>query len=171
MSASFGPFAPATSPPDRQGPQVDGPDPAMPAAFVRAETRLPGRSPDGSRPSLQRRHLVAVASGLAVLLVLSVFARSLSEASVGSERATALRAENALLQERLDAGRREVALVQGDAFVRLEARAYGYGQSGERVFAMASDAPPPPPITPLGAPPRSTGSDPRLRHGARLPPE
>jgi hypothetical protein len=160
MSASLGSFAPAPRPAERLDHPFD--DPFVPRTSTGVEPADVARRGDGGpvpggyegpRNTLQRRHIVALASAVAVLLVLSVFARALSEASLVTERAAALRAENAILQERLAAGRREVDLVKGDAFARLQARAYGFGITGERVFALASDAPPPPAITPLGAPP------------------
>jgi hypothetical protein len=92
-------------------------------------------------------------SALAVVLVLLVFARALSDASATTERAAMQRAENIQLEQRLAAGRREVELVKREEFVRLQARAYGFGEPGERAFALAPGAPSPRPITPLGAEP------------------
>jgi cell division protein FtsB len=88
---------------------------------------------------------------LAATWVVLVFGRALNEADVVEERAAAARAENAALRARLEAGREEVALIQDDEFVRLQARAYGLGERGERVFALRPGAPDPEPIVPLGA--------------------
>jgi hypothetical protein len=100
------------------------------------------------RPS--RSHLFAlVVAVLAVWLVL-VFGRSLTELNEATERAAALGAETAALQARLDAGQRELELVQTDAFQALQARAYGLGGNGERAFALEAGAPPPPIVVPLG---------------------
>lgn len=108
---------------------------------------------DGSRTPLRRLHVAALVVAISIVLVLMVFARALSDGSTVNERAASMRAENARLQEQLTARRREVDLIKGDAFMRLQARAYGLGEPGERVFGLAADAPPPPSITPLGAGP------------------
>jgi cell division protein FtsB len=108
---------------------------------------------DGSRTPLRRLHLVAVVAAISIVLVLMVFARALSEASAVNERAARMRAENAVLQEQLTARQHEVQLIQGDAFLRVQARAYGLGEPGERVFGLPVDAPAPPSIIPLGAAP------------------
>ena len=44
-------------------------------------------------------------------------------------------------------------LIQTDAFMAREARAFGMGDAGERPFALEPDAPPPARIVPLGAEP------------------
>lgn len=119
-----------------------------------------GSSPRGDEPPLARRVrslragrsylLIAVVAVLGLWLVL-VFGRALSELNAATERAAELRAESAALEARLEAGRRELELVRSDAFQRLQARAYGLGDEGERPFALEPDAPPPPTIVPLGA--------------------
>ncbi len=86
---------------------------------------------------------------VAVWLVL-VFGRALTELNEATQRAAALTAESATLEAQLEAGWRELELVQTDAFQRLQARAYGMGGAGERAFSLAADAPSPAPIVPLG---------------------
>lgn len=103
------------------------------------------------RAPLGRRHLMALVAAVPVLLITLGFTRALSDGSAVNERAAIVRAENARLQERLDAGRREATLVRGEPFLRSEARAYGFGEPGERAFALASGAPPAPPIALLGS--------------------
>jgi hypothetical protein len=86
---------------------------------------------------------------LAVWLVV-VFGRALTELNEASDRAAMVQAETALLQERLQAARGEASIVQGDAFMAMQARQYGMGRPGERAFALAEGAPPAPPVVPLG---------------------
>jgi cell division protein FtsB len=124
-----------------------------PAAHASRPEDVPGGQHASSWPPrtpVRRRHLAVLGSGIAVVLVLMVFANALTEAGRTNDRAAALRAQNAQLVERLRAARAEVELVKGDAFVRLQARAYGMGEADERVFALEDGAPAPPPITPLG---------------------
>lgn len=80
-----------------------------------------------------------------------VFANALGDVDRASSRQRAIAAETAQQQARLDADKRELALVQTDAFQRLQARAYGLGAPGEIVFSLPADAPSPASITPLGA--------------------
>lgn len=93
--------------------------------------------------------------GLAVALVVGawlvlIFGAALTELNEATECAADVRAETAALQARLDAGRREVELAQTEGFLQMQARAYGMGLPGELPFALEPDAPPPPPVTPLG---------------------
>ena len=128
----------------------------------RAEEAPDGRDEPRDRAPLEplpvtgltRRHLYLGMAALAVVWIVLVIAGAVAESSATSEQALALRLENAQLAVRLEAARRERALVRSGAFLRLEARAYGMGSSGERAFALQPGAPPPPRITPLGADPR-----------------
>ena len=79
-----------------------------------------------------------------------VFAKTLGDVDQATARHQVVATEAAALQARLDADRREQALVQTDAFQRVAARAYGLGAPGEIVFSLPQDAPSAPPITPLG---------------------
>lgn len=85
---------------------------------------------------------------VAVWLVVT-FGRALGDLNDATLRQQAAAAEVGTLQAQLEAGRRELALVQTDAFQHLQARALGMGGAGELVFTLTSDAPPPP-IVPLG---------------------
>ncbi|HEV8516084.1 MAG TPA: hypothetical protein VGQ47_00430 [Candidatus Limnocylindrales bacterium] len=108
------------------------------------------RSP---REWLTRRHLGFAVGTVVVLWLLVTFARAVAQSTAATDRVAQLRAENRVLAAQLEAGRRELVLIRGRAFSRLEARAYGMGKPGERIFALAAGAPPPAPITPLGAEP------------------
>lgn len=88
-----------------------------------------------------------------MLWVTLVFTRAIGASSAVNERSLQLRAENAQLEQRLAASKRELALLESKPFLLLQARAYGMGPPGERVFALASGAPPPLAIRPLGAEP------------------
>jgi hypothetical protein len=79
------------------------------------------------------------------------FGRSLAQMSEASQQEAAMTAETNALQAQLDAGRRELTLVQTDAFQALQARALGYGANGEIVFTLPADAPPPDHVVPLGS--------------------
>jgi len=123
-----------------------GPAAASPRSPAQSPRRLRGRmSLRPARPYL----LVILAAVVAVWLVL-VLGRALTQLNEASERAAAVGAESAALQARLEAGQRELELVQADAFQSLQARSYGLGREGERAFGLEADAPPPPPIVPLG---------------------
>lgn len=112
--------------------------------------RLPRRG--GPRRSLRlaRSYLLLAALVLLSAWLVLVFGRALSELNEANLRAAAVSAETAALDARLEAGQRELELVQGDAFQRMQARAYGMGLAGERAFALDADAPPPPQLEPLG---------------------
>ena len=113
--------------------------------------RGPRRNPFAG---LTRRHAALGGAVLVVGWVLLVIVGAVLDSSAATDRAASLRAENSELSRRLEASRREVKLVRSEAYARLEARAYGMGRSGERAFSLEPGAPPPPPITALGADPR-----------------
>lgn len=95
-------------------------------------------------------HLVLVALAVVSVWLVFVFARALGDVDRATARQAQITSEASTLQARLDADRRELQLVQTDAFQRLQARAYGLGAAGEQAFALAPGAPSPAPITPLG---------------------
>lgn len=109
------------------------------------------RRPGGGR-SLRpaRNYLLIIGLALLAVWLVLVFGRALTQLNEASERAAAVSAESAALQARLEAGQRELELVQTDSFQSLQARSYGLGAEGERAFGLEADAPPPPPIVPLG---------------------
>lgn len=102
----------------------------------------------GLRP--RRRQVFAVLLVIVALWLLITFGRALGQLNDATQREAAAAAQTRSLQAQLDAGRRELMLVQTDAFQQIEARAMGMGGSGEKVFALTADAPPPPQIVPLG---------------------
>ena len=131
-------YAPTESLPGARGQRGDG------------STRAGGSS-DRTRRLRPGRPYVGLA--LALLFgawLVIVFGGALTELNEATERAAEVRAESAALQARLDAGRREAELAQTDGFLQMQARAYGMGLPGELPFALEPDAPPPPPVTPLG---------------------
>ena len=115
--------------------------PLLPAQRARFFRRL---QPGG-------QHLTLILGGLIICWLVVVFGRAAADAAAVSAQAAEVRQENAALQEALDAGRREIALLQSDEFVVLEARAYGLGRPGERPFRLAPGAPDPAAVIPLGA--------------------
>lgn len=97
-----------------------------------------------------RSYLLVIGLALLAVWLVFVFGRVLTQLNEATERAAAVSAESAALQARLDAGQRELELVQTDAFQALQARSYGLGREGERAFGLDAGAPPPPTIVPLG---------------------
>jgi hypothetical protein len=102
----------------------------------------------GLRPG--RTQIVALVLVIVGFWLVIGFGRALGQLNDATLRQQAAAAETQALQAQLDAGRRELMLVQTDAFQRLQARALGMGENGELVFALTADAPPPPQIVPLG---------------------
>ncbi|MEP7361296.1 MAG: hypothetical protein ABI744_06940 [Chloroflexota bacterium] len=108
----------------------------------------------GLRPG--RTQIVAVALVILGFWLLVTFGRALGQLNDATQREAAAAAETRTLQAQLESGRRELSLVQTDAFQALQARALGMGGPGERIFALTAGAPPPPAIVPLGADGSST---------------
>ena len=138
---------------------------ALPAAPQRARSTAPNPAgpptPPLSAPPvpiLTRRRVAFALGTVIVLWIVLVFARAVASQATASGRADGLRAENAARAERLAAGQRELQIVQSAAFVRLQARAYGLGEAGERIFTLQPGGPVPRAITPLGGP--ATGAAP-----------
>lgn len=101
----------------------------------------------GLRPG--RAQLLAIGILVVAFWLVVTFGRALGQLNDATQRQQTAAAEAAALQLQLEAGRRELALVQTDAFQRLQARALGMGEAGELLFTLTSDAPPPA-IVPLG---------------------
>jgi len=102
----------------------------------------------GLRPG--RTQIVAVVLVIVGVWLVIGFGQALGQLNDATQRQVAAAAETQTLQAQLKAGRRELMLVQTDAFQGLQARALGMGKNGELVFALTADAPPPPAIVPLG---------------------
>ena len=131
----------------------------MPRAAVAAapDTQLSSRLDSlgrqigyGRGPRPGRTQFVAVLLVIVGVWLVIGFGQALGQLNDATQRQVAAAAETQTLQAQLEAGRRELMLVQTDAFQGLQARALGMGQNGELVFGMTADAPPPPPIVPLG---------------------
>lgn len=137
------------------------------SAAPRAKDSAPGQASAGGaaliRPRglpsrvgwLSRRSLVAGGSLLAITWLVLVFGGALGGVNAATRRAEQIRAENAALQQRQEQGRAEIALIQTDAFLRQQARAYGMGERGERAFALEAGTPLMAPIAPLGSSPEA----------------
>ncbi|MFI5254475.1 MAG: hypothetical protein ACHQ15_03365 [Candidatus Limnocylindrales bacterium] len=130
---------------------------AVAATLDRTDSRRPPPQPVGQRPAggLTRSRLAILAGTLVVAWIVVVFAHAVSDSADSATRADAVRRDTAAAAARLVAEQAELQLIQTPAYIRLEARAYGYGQPGERAFALEPDAPPAPSITPLGTDPAS----------------
>ncbi|MGH2468227.1 MAG: hypothetical protein ACRDGL_10965 [Candidatus Limnocylindrales bacterium] len=148
---------------------------ARSAPLPRRTARPPGRSParprelDAGSPGrgdaphdpfvappmlgLHARQAALVVGILLVAWIVFIFARAVATTSAAHERADHLRAANAAQEARLAAEQEELTIVQGQPFIKLQARAYGVGAPGERPFALAAGASSPRPIVPLGAAP------------------
>ena len=113
-----------------------------------AKLGRPVRTKRSFRP--RRLHAALIALAVIAVWLVFVFGRSLGDVDHATARQQTVSAEAATLQTRLDADKRELVLVQTDAFQRLQARAYGLGAAGEQAFSLEPGAPSPPPITPLG---------------------
>lgn len=96
-------------------------------------------------------HLVLIGVGIIAVWLVFVFAGSIGDIGRATARQQQVTTEANTIQARLDADKRELAIVQTDSFQRLQARAYGMGAAGEIVFSLPADAPSPPPVSPLGA--------------------
>jgi len=97
-----------------------------------------------------RNHLALLAIVVIGAWVVVGFGRTITSMNAATDRQAALTAETRLLNAQLDAGERELDLVQTDGFQALQARAFGIGTTGEIAFSLATDAPPAPHIVPLG---------------------
>ena len=90
-----------------------------------------------------RLHATLVGTSLVAVWVLIAFVRAFGASAGVDEQAAALRSENAALQARLDAGRAELDAAADEPYVSIQARAYGMGEPGERVFTVRTTGPAP----------------------------
>lgn len=109
---------------------------------------LPPPSARRLRPT--RVHVAFVIAVVVAFWVVLAFSRTMAQLNEATERAAAVRAENADLTSRLAHAQTESALLQSDAYLRFEARGFGMGRPGERAFGLAPGAPAPEPMVPLG---------------------
>ena len=111
------------------------------------------------RPNRSRRVLVVGAGLAGGVLAAAVLAGAMSDALTSRAAALEATTANALVAGRVAAGRQEMEFARTPAYLGFAARAFGYGHSSERVFALEAGSHPAPTITPLGsstlsAPPR-----------------
>src|SRR5206468_11100680 len=105
-----------------------------------------------------RAHLGLLAIAVIGIWLVIAFGGILRQINDASGREQSLYAETTSLQQRLDASRAELDLVQTDAFQRFEARAYGLGAPGEIVSGLEPGAPSPQPTTPPGSAPAAAST-------------
>jgi len=91
---------------------------------------------------ITRRRVAWTLAAIVSIWVVAVFARQVIDVAAASDRADRLRLDNAGLASQVEDLQRELDLVQRQAFVEQEARAYGLGTRGERPFTLAPDASP-----------------------------
>lgn len=104
----------------------------------------------GRRLRPNRSYVALLAVILVGCWVVLGFAETITQLNAATDRQTELSAETRALTDRLDAGHREVQLIQTDAFQALQARGFGVGAPGEVSFSVATDALPPR-VVPLGS--------------------
>ena len=126
----------------------------LPVADDPAERTRPKTRPDpiqrATAPDLRglaiagitKRRVAWVLGAIVSVWIVAVFARQVGDVAAASDRAANLRLDNAGLASQVDGLQRELDLVQRQAFVEQEARAYGLGARGERPFVLGPDAGP-----------------------------
>jgi hypothetical protein len=88
-----------------------------------------------------RRRMGFLGAGVLASWVVISFARQVSDASAATSRLEALQGSNANLAAQVAGLEREYQLIQGDAWVRQQARAYGLGSGREVPFTLGPGAP------------------------------
>lgn len=140
---------------DRPVPRLPGMTSRLPHEPVARRSAAGARRsiapPPSLLPGVGRRQLAFIVGVIVVAWIVVVFARAVATSASTNARADTLRAQNDALQAQYVAQQRELTVVQGDSFVKLQARAYGLGEPGERVFSLQAGAPAPQAIGPLGA--------------------
>ena len=129
----------------------------MTDAFVWAVVRLQNgyaRLRDEERAQTLTEYALIIAVVVGFWVVLS-FGRTITQLNAATDRQASLKSETAALTAQLDAGHRELDLIQTDAFQALQARSLGIGAPGEVAFSLEAGAPAPVHIVPLGR----TGSE------------
>ncbi len=131
--------------PSDQAPELpdpgDDPERGHPRTRPDPVPRTPG--PDlGGLPiaGITRRRVAWMLAAVVSVWIVLVFARQVGDAGAAADRASRLRVENAGLASQVDDLQRELDLVQRQAFIEQEARAYGLGTRGERPFTLGPGA-------------------------------
>lgn len=130
-------------------PAVEPADPFEPLEASPAKTR-PDPTPRPATADLAglaiagitRRRVAWVLAAFVSVWIVFVFARQVGDAGAAAQRADRLRLQNASLASQVDDLQKELDLVQRQAFVQQEARAYGLGSRGELSFTLGSAAGP-----------------------------
>jgi cell division protein FtsB len=134
----------ALDPSAPDGLDPDAPEPASPQAAVPDLSSLP-------IAGIGRRQLAIILGSILAVWIVAVFARQVGDASAASGRAEQLAASNEALVHDIAAYRRELAFIQRQEYILIEARSYGLGKGREIPFSLAVDAPPLPPDAPGSA--------------------
>ena len=100
---------------------------------------------------LTRRRIALLLGALVSAWVILFFAHQVGQASEAAARAEAARATNAELQANVAALQSELALIQRQAYVEQQARAYRLGTPREIPFTLADNASPLPSDAPGSA--------------------
>jgi hypothetical protein len=87
-----------------------------------------------------RRRMGFLGAGVLASWVVIAFAHQVTDASAATARLEGLRAANTQLAGQVAGLEREYQLIQGDAWVRQQARAYGLGSGREIPFTLGPGA-------------------------------
>ena len=88
-----------------------------------------------------RRRMGFLGAGVLAAWVVISFARQVGDASAATSRLQGLEGSNTQLAEQVAGLEREYQLIQADAWVRQQARAYGLGSGREVPFTLGPGAP------------------------------
>lgn len=128
------------------------PEPQLPVSDDEAGPSEPKTRPDPTvRPAapdlgglsiagITRRRVAWTLAAIVSIWIVGVFARQVADVAAASDRAQHSRLQNVGLASEVSDLKRELALVQRQAFVEQEARAYGLGAHGERPFTLGAGA-------------------------------
>lgn len=100
---------------------------------------------------LTRRRVAILLGAVVAAWVVLLFAHQVGQASEASARADAMRTSNAALQSNVAGLQAELTLIQRQAFIEQQARAYRLGTPREIPFSLADNAPPLPADAPGSA--------------------
>jgi cell division protein FtsB len=136
----------AEPPPPGDHPGSADPDPtaAGPDVAEDASPAIGGTPPlDGlSVAGITRGRVLWIVVALVSVWVVIVFARQVGEAAAAAGRVERATQQNALIAADVHALEQEAQLIQRQAFIDQQARAYGLGDTQERPFRLAPGAPP-----------------------------
>jgi hypothetical protein len=134
------------------------PDPSEADAGGDGDDREP-EAPQAAVPDLSalpiagigRRQLALILGAVATVWIVVLFARQIGDASAASTKSEDLAAANETLRDDIEGYRRELALIQRQEYILIQARGYGLGKGREIPFSLAADAPSLPPDAPGSA--------------------